>query len=438
MRRNTAYAVYGINLIVVVLFWFVSSGTTIGTSPAVTLLAVARLLGLLAASSALSQLILISRIQWVEERLGMDQLSQIHHQNGFLVMGLVLVHPALVTLSHSMLSSQSAGAQFVQLLRYWDSVGLAFTGLLVFAVVFGTATVVRKKLSYETWHTLHVLAYLAIGLTPFHQFTVGGDITGASLFRAYWFLLYGVAAGGLVVYRFARPLAFYLRHRFEVQKVVQETDDVTSIYIVGRKLDHFPVRSGQFMILKFLDKAFWRESHPFSLSCLPNSDYLRVTIKSLGDYTSTVHAISPGTKVFIDGPHGALTSRLCQGETALLVAGGIGVTPIRSLTEEFVSAGKDVVLFYCNRRADDIVFADEFEELAQRDHMTVHHVLSREPGWNGESGHLDGAMLERLVPGLPERECFLCGPVRFMDAITEELVRLGARRSRIHYERFSL
>ena len=438
MRKFSAYAIYAINLVIVFVFWFVSSGSEMGATPGVTMLAVARLFGLLAASSALSQLILISRIQWVEERLGMEQLSQIHHQNGFLVMVLVLMHPILVTFSHARLSSQSPVAQFVELLRHWNSVSLAFTGLLIFAVVFGTATVIRRRLSYERWHTLHTLAYLAIGLTPFHQFTVGGDIAGASLFRTYWFLLYALAVGGLVVYRFIRPSIFFFRHRFSVHNIVKETEGVTSVYVGGHALDRFPIRSGQFMILRFLKRGFWTEAHPFSLSYAPRGDYLRVTIKALGDYTSRVPAIVAGTKVVVDGPHGALTSRLCRGDTVLMVAGGIGVTPIRSLCEEFVVAGKDVVLFCCNRRADDIVFADEFEDLAQRGHLKVHHVLSREPSWAGETGHLDRGMLERLVPGLPDRECFLCGPVPFMRAITEDLVGLGARRSRIHYERFTL
>ena len=438
MRKTVAYGVYAANLTIVFLLWLTSPETVLNAGPWDTVLSLARLAGLFAASAALTQLILISRVQWVEERLGMDQLTQMHHQNGFLVIAFVVAHPILVTLAHANISEQSILAQLGEFVRHWTGVRLAVGGLLVFVFVITTATVLRKRLKYEQWYFMHISAYVAISLTPFHQFAVGSDITGSPLFRAYWILVYVLAAGGLILYRFVRPLHYLARHRFAVEKVLRETDDVVSLYIGGRTLGRFPIRSGQFMILRFLSGPFWWEAHPFSLSCAPNDQHIRVSIKGVGDFTSRVPSVAPGTQVLVDGPHGALTSRLCAGDKVLMISGGIGITPLRALCEEFVLAGKDIMMICCNRTARDIVFREELATLAQNDSLTVHHVLSRVVQWTGEKGHLDASMIQRLTPALLERECFLCGPVALMEGVTRALVGLGVKRSRIHYERFAL
>ena len=438
MRKASAYAIYVANLIIVIIFWRVSSGPLMFEDLGGTLLALARLVGLLAASSALTQLVLIGRLQWVEERIGMDQLTRIHHQNGFVVMSLVVMHPILVTLAYAVPYGISFPSQFLDLLRYWDYVRLAAIGILVFATVFTTATALRKRLTYEQWYYTHVFAYAAIGLTSVHQFSAGGDFRANAPFRAYWIVLYSVSVGTLVFFRFARPLYYYWRHRFVVQRIVKETDDVASLYIAGRNLARFPIRAGQFMILRFLSNRLWWQAHPFSLSCLPNKDHIRVSVKNVGDFTSQVPTVLPGTPVLIDGPHGAFTARMSSQEKILMIGGGIGITPLLSLIEQFMLETRDVILLCANRSGNDIVFQDELGVLAQNGQLVIHHVLSRDPAWTGEKGHIDQEKLRRLVPDLLERDVFLCGPVPMMLGVTMAVRELGLSRSRIHFERFAL
>jgi ferredoxin-NADP reductase len=235
-------------------------------------------------------------------------------------------------------------------------------------------------------------------------------------------------------------MIFFLRHRFTVEKLVPETGDVTSVYIGGKGMEFFPVEAGQFMIVRFWSRGFRWEAHPFSMSCLPNGSNIRLSIKGVGDFTRKIPELIPGVSVLIDGPHGVFTSRSCKSSKALMIAGGIGITPIRSLAEEMSSNGRDVVLIYANRNRASIVFEKELAELVNSSsgRLKVIHVISDEPDWPGEKGRLDKEKISRLVPDFKEREAFLCGPPPMMKAVRLTLFSIGVHGNRIHYEKFAL
>jgi predicted ferric reductase len=205
-------------------------------------------------------------------------------------------------------------------------------------------------------------------------------------------------------------------------------------------MELFPVEAGQFMIVRFLTKGFCWEAHPFSMSCPPNGKNLRISIKGVGDFTKHISDLKPGVSVFIDGPHGSFTSKSCKSSKVLMIAGGIGITPIRSLIEEMLLAGRDVVLIYSNRNSDSIVFQKELDELEKSSsgRLKVIHVISDEPEWSGEKGRLDKEKISQLVPDFIEREVFICGPPPMMKTVRLALSSIGVPNNRIHYERFAL
>ena len=124
----------------------------------------------------------------------------------------------------------------------------------------------------------------------------------------------------------------------------------------------------------------------------------------------------------------------------LLLAGGIGITPIRAVVEDLVRQQREVILLYANRNRDGIVFEQELDALAAAaaGRLKIHHILSADPGWCGEQGHLGRERLLRLVPDVREREVFLCGPPPMMRTLRRALAALGVPGRRIHDERFSL
>jgi predicted ferric reductase len=405
------------------------------------ILAYGRLAGLLAVLGILFQLILIGRIKWVERIFGFDRLTHLHHITGFSILILIFAHPFLITTGHSMQAGIGYFAQLKDFFINWDDVFAAAIGLsLIIPAMVLSVLVLRKMVKYEIWYYVHLTLYVALALIFGHQFEVGTDFSSNKTFADYWYALYAFTFANLIYYRIVRPVIFFIRHRFKIARLVSETGDATSVYIEGDKMDLFPVEAGQFMIVRFLTKGFRWEAHPFSMSCLPNGKNLRLSIKGVGDFTRRISNLMPGVSVFIDGPHGVFTAKSSKSSKILMIAGGIGITPLRSLTEEMTSMGRDVILLYSNRNRDSIVFKKELNELenSSSGRLKVIHVITDDPACSGEKGRIDKEKITRLVPDFIEREVFLCGPPPMMKALRLALSSIGVPNKHIHYERFAL
>lgn len=413
------------------------TGSTVGQW-----LAYGRLTGLLVAFGALVQLLLVGRLPWVERAFGQDRLTRLHHVFGFSLVVLLLAHPVLVLAGHAAQAGLSLKDQYLDFMKSWEDLPAASAGLLLMVAALAFSLVVLlKKIRYEAWYATHLLFYLAIALSFGHQLEVGTDLTvGVGWFRYYWIVLFAFVFLNLLVYRVIRPIASYARHRFTVAEVRPETQDVTSVILTGRDLASFRIRAGEFMSVRFLAPGLRWEAHPFSLSCRPDGTRLRLSIKQLGDFTRRIPSLKPGTRVIVNGPYGVFTAARSAAPKLLLIAGGIGITPLRGLAEEFIAAGRDVLLVYGNRNARSIAFERELADLvtASAGRFRVVHVISDDPAWTGERGRVDRERLSRLVPDLSGRDVYLCGPPVMMRGVRAALASLGVPRRRIFFERFAL
>ncbi|MDD5678205.1 MAG: hypothetical protein PHW60_09490 [Kiritimatiellae bacterium] len=176
------------------------------------------------------------------------------------------------------------------------------------------------------------------------------------------------------------------------------------------------------------------------MSCRPDGKQIWLTIKRLGDFTRRIPYLKPGITVILNGPHGVFTARHCALPKVLLIAGGIGITPIRALAEELIAAGRDIVLVYANRNRAAMVFGRELDDLARTaaGRLRVIPVMSADAGWAGEQGRIDRDRLARLAPDIREREVYLCDPPAMMKLLRSTLAELGVPRISLHYERFAL
>jgi len=317
-------------------------------------IALGRITGLLGEYFLLMQLVLIGRMRWLEHVFGFDKLNQIHRWTGYSILVLLLSHPILLVIGNSIANGVSYFAQFADYLANKEDVLIAFVGLMILTyVVFLSIVVVKRKLRYETWYFVHLLTYLAIGLALSHQFETGDLREGVYLY--YWYALNFVIFGMILAYRFLRPLVLFTRHRFVIYNVVQESHNVWSLYITGRKIDDFKFKSGQYVNINILSKGMWY-SHPFSFSDSYNGKYLRFTIKNSGDFTSLISGVRPGMHVIIDGPLGLFVDSIAGRNKFLFIAGGIGITPLLSMSKSLASKGEDVILLYGVRSIQDLVF----------------------------------------------------------------------------------
>jgi len=214
-----------------------------------------------------------------------------------------------------------------------------------------------------------------------------------------------------------------------------EGPDVVSLRIGGRRLDRLNARAGQFFLWRFLShRGRWWEAHPFSLSAAPDGKSFRITVKGVGGYTRALRDVRPGTRVIAEGPFGVFTDAVRRRGKALLIAGGIGITPIRSLLDEMHG---DVAVLYRVIREDEVVFRDELDELAERRGIALSYVVGDHAAPGGDR-LLSPEHLRELVPDVEEREVFLCGPPAMTNAIEKSVRRAGVPRPYVHVERFAL
>ncbi|MEV5873126.1 ferredoxin reductase family protein [Streptomyces sp. NPDC052101] len=423
--RTGLYTLLAANAAVVAWF-FVQAGFASNT-----LIVLGRLAGLYGALLMAFQLLLVARLPWLDRRIGMDRLTSWHRRTGFGILWTLLTHAVFITFGYAEASSMDPVNQLVNLAETTEGVLRAIVALALIVVVGAVSgRWARRRLAYETWHFIHLYTYAAVVLAFTHQVATGTTFTSSAAARTYWYTVWGVALGAVALGRVALPLWRNLRHRLRVSAVVPESDDVVSVYITGRDLDRLPARAGQFFLWRFLTRDRWWQANPFSLSAAPDGRTLRLTAKAVGDGSAGLRRLKAGTRVFAEGPYGAFTTLHRTRPESVLIAGGVGVTPIRALLEDL--QGHAVVIYRVATDRDAVLY-DELRDLALAKGAELHLVTGPVV-----PDKLAPRELARLVPDIGDRDVFLCGPPGMMAAVLRSLADLGVPKRQIHFERFSL
>jgi predicted ferric reductase len=424
------------NGLVVLALWIRHGGLGTLHHPGGVLTALGQLTGLYGTFAVLVELLLMSRIGWLERHIGFDRLAVWHRWTGFSAVVLLLAHAGFITLGYAAEGHQSIPRQLGDFMTNYPDVLMSVVGLGLFlAVAVTSVRAARRRLSRETWYTVHLYAYLAVALSFAHQLAVGSDLSTDALARAWWVALYLVVFGAIVAWRIGWPVAFNLRHRLRIEAVKPEAKGVVSLYITGRHLDRIGAEAGQFFLWRFLSGTGWAKAHPFSLSAAPNDRFLRITVKELGDDTRRIRRLEPGVRVFAEGPYGTFTTRRRTRRRVAMIAGGIGITPLRALVGTLPGGPGDITLLYRTATDGDLAFRAELEKLTKRRGVVLHTLVGTDIG-DDRTDQLGIPALRRLVPDIAQRDVYLCGPPAMLDAVGRRLRDLGVPRQHIHFERF--
>ncbi|MFF5233613.1 ferric reductase-like transmembrane domain-containing protein [Dactylosporangium sp. NPDC000521] len=401
---------------------------------------IGRLTGLVSADLLLIQVLLMARVPVLERTYGQDRLARWHRWIGFTSFNLMLAHLVLITVGYARTLHLSLVRQAWELVADYPGMLLAVVGTAALVLVTVTSIrAARRRLRYESWHLLHLYAYLGVGLALPHQLWTGADFLTAPSARLYWWSAYGACAGTVLVCRLGLPAWRTLRHRIEVDHVVAEAPGVYSIHLRGRRLQQLPVRAGQFFQWRFLSGPGWSRAHPYSLSAQPGRDRLRITVKAHGDGGRAVAALQPGTRAVIEGPYGRLTAERRTARRVTMVAAGVGVTPLRALLEELPYAAGEATLLYRARSEPEVLFRDELDDLAATRGVDVRYLVGAraEDGSWLPAGWSSASTLDELVPGVRYHDVFVCGPDAWMQAVVRAARQAGVRAGRIHLENFA-
>ncbi len=431
-------------MLIVVALWVAGGGVQALAGLGTGLTTIGRLTGLVASDLLLIQVLLMARIPLVEKTYGQDELARRHRLVGFWSFNLMVLHIVAITLGYAATSPKGLWGTIVDFVLNYPGMLLAVGSTVALVMVTVTSIkAARSRLRYESWHLLHLYAYLGVGLALPHQLWTGKEFLTSPVATVYWWTLWAGAAGSVVFWRVGQPLLRSLRHRLVVQEVRSENDTVTTVVMAGRNLHQLPVQAGQFMQWRFLDRPGFTRAHPYSLSAAPDGKTLRITAAHLGDGSAGLASLRPGTKVLFEGPYGRLHEGVRTRRKVLLMASGIGITPMRALLEAMDQRPGDVTLVYRVRSEVDRIFVDELSTLAAarraKFFVVTGHRASDRPSWLPQhAAHLgDVEALCQLAPDVAKHDVFICGSPGWMDAAERAVIAAGVPSEHVHLERFT-
>ena len=377
-------------------------------------------------------LLLVARIPWVERSVGHDRMVTWHRKLGPWSLYLILLHVILVVLGYSSNDRIPMYKEFWIMVTTYSWMLPALAGfILMMAAGVTSYRKARAKMAYETWWIIHLCTYLAIALSFMHQVLNGVMFISHPLAKKWWIGMYIFVGGSMVLWRLLLPLLRSIIHGLVVEKVVVEGPGVVSVHIRGRRLDKMGARGGNFFGWRFLTKNHWWQSHPYSLSAAPHSKLLRITVKDLGDHSHSLAHLKPGTRVLAEGPYGIFTANRATGKHVLLVGGGVGITPLRALMEEFPK-GASIDVIYRASREDDVVLHKELNFLAEQLNARIHYMIGPRARYPLTPTHLVS-----VVPHIALCDVFVCGPEALVHRVRHTVEALGVPSDRFHDEAFA-
>jgi predicted ferric reductase len=395
--------------------------------------------GLIAYGLLVFQFALVSRLGPVSRSVAVDNLMQFHRQMGIAALLFALAHPLLLT---------GRGVAAAAWSPFSGSVLSQSGAVALWAAVLVVVTSVarrRLRLSYEAWQGLHLLLSIAIVAAMLLHVLAARRYASAPLMEGLLIAYALVFLALMVRYRLVRPLLLW-RQPWEVveNRDVGGSTRLLTLRPLDREMLQF--EPGQFCWLLTGRTPLWFPQHPISMASSAESradGMLEFAIKALGDWSrNSVPDIAPGRRLWVDGPFGAFVPQRHAAQGFVLIAGGIGISPMRSVLQTMRDREdqRPIVLFYAAHDWSRVVFRDELAELTRHLNLQVVYVFeSPVDGWQGERGYVTPEVLGRHLPRAAQHfQYFICGPVAMMDAVERGLLTLGVPGRRIHTERFDM
>ena len=392
--------------------------------------------GLVALSLLAIAYVLPKRVRALSRCLGIDVVLGVHRLVGLAALAFVFVHTVTVLAIErgnlGLLDLTSAPAR--------ARAAVVATVAMVLLVV---TSVWRRRLipSYESWRAVHIsLAVTAVVLAGLHVWWLR-HLVLEPRFR-WWFLALAVLVVAASLRRWVwRPLSSWTRP-YVVDAVRRESPTVSTLVL--RPSGHRGIRRfrpGQFAWIRLGSTPMGFEEHPFTIASAPRrSGEIEFTIKQLGDFSNGIAEVAVGDKVWVDGPHGAFSPDHHRSQGLVLIAGGVGITPMISVLRSLAQRGdqREHLLFVSARALEELLFREEITELADQMRLRVVELLDTpHDGWTGGTGFLDA---EVLATNLPRRfgrlDFFICGPPPMVTGVITSLRKIGVAQHHIHTEKF--
>lgn len=400
------------------------------------LLRAGKMVGLAAALLVMLQLLLAGRVTWLDRIFSLPTLYTAHRFVAYAVTTLAILHPVLVFLPDKILMIPFESRYWPE----WTGAGL----LLVIVFQFGLSRW-RHKLfkAYQKWLLLHrIMGAGAVALLAIHILFVSETFEYNGLPRN---LVIISAAMILLLWLWIRMRGTLMRNSdYIIERIAPAGENAYIIDLrssTGQPLDYLP---GQFAFLAFDSRRISKEPHPFTISSSPSrSGALQFTIRISGDWTHRIKHLRAGERAAIQGPFGRFSHLyVSRRHEIIMIAGGIGVTPMLSMLRYMADAGdhRRTTLIWSNQTPSHLFNRQELDTLS--DQLTDFHwipTFTRERGEKGYFGRLNRQALESMLQSHSrDAAVFVCGPPKMTQQVRKDLKRMGFQKRSVHFEAFGL
>lgn len=399
-------------------------------------------LGLAALAMILVEFALLGRFRSITRRVGSDVIMRVHQLLARAALVMLVLHPVLYV---SPMVRPPVWDVTAQTALNYGWAGL-WPGIAAFVLLGGlVAMAIGRDICgarYEVWRLLHGLtAVLVAGLGVLHALRAG-RYSADPVLGWVWIGFFALAMAALAWIYVLAPLRRW-RRPWRVAAVAPAAARTWTVTLAPEFDGRLDYKAGQFAWLNIGRGVFSLNENPFSISSAPSAGReVEFVIKELGDFTRTIGQIRPGTRAWLEAPHGHLTHEgHADAPGIALIAGGVGIAPLIGILREMAATDdpRPCVLLYGNRTEAQIVARDELDRLGARPGTEVVHVLSEPPeGWTGATGLIGADLLraEFADPARREWLYILCGPPPMLRSVEDELIALGIPARRILSEQF--
>jgi len=400
-------------------------------------------LGIVALAMILIEFLQLGRFRAITARVGSDVVMRAHQLLARAALVFVVLHPFFYVSPMGPAPAWDTTRQTA--LEYgWPALWPGIAAWLLLGALVAMA-IGRDILGYryEVWRALHgALAVVVAGLGVLHAVRAG-RYSADPILAWVWGAMLAVAIAALLYVYLIAPL-LRLRHPWRVQSVTPAAKRIWCVTLRPDSTRPFPYRAGQFAWLNIGHSPFSLNENPFSIASAPaQGDNVEFLIKELGDSTNSIGQVKPGTRAWLEGPHGHLTLAAHDRAPGIaLIAGGVGIAPLIGILRQLAATDdpRPAVLLYGNRAQNQIISGDELDQIAKTHGAQVHHILSNPaPGWTGATGLIDDALLRQHFGTPAHRDWLyvLCGPPAMLQNVERALLDMGVPMANILSEQFT-
>ena len=429
LKRARGWLVIAVIGLIPMIIWLSTVDFTVRfTGPAAILKSLANLSALTGTAVFSINMILAARTRFIERIMGeFDQMYRIHRTLGYAVPLLLIAHALLVTASKS-IQSLAAGLILFTPAAGWN----VFIGVLaLIGLVIALLIPLLRGLSHEAFLIVHRFAGIMFLLGASHVLLVPVTWTLPVPLIVYLITLMGA---GVLAFLYRSLLGYFSvrRYRYRIEQVNPLGNSAVELVLEPLSMA-LTYHSGQFVFVTIEDTPLPRETHPFSIASAPEDEKVRIVIKALGNYTSSLQKLQPEGTALLEGPYGGFSYTKIANKRQVWIAGGIGITPFLSMARSLGKAAYDIDFYYCTELADDAFYIDELYELSDQNlHLRVIPIR------RDSLGLITAEDILGVSGELTQQDILICGPPIMIHSLRSQFMARGVAPNQIHYEDFSV